>query len=213
MGFEASATQKEDGSWSVTMGGKTYTVQADSKEAAMAKVKSKMSGGGMNGGAEKKSDMAEVLGFSENFTDDQVIAEVSNLRNNQFSDEDRVALESLKYKDRVMYYMEVVNDYTVIPGTTKEKAEKLAAIEFAEGEYGVQERTSEWDAFQTAVDSAKVTDVLLAARPDENGSGPATQKIKAYAAANSVSEAVAVAHFAMNDIATFTEYDTEQTPA
>ena len=209
MGFEASATQKEDGSWSVTMGGKTYTVQADSKEAAMAKVKAKMSGGG----EEKKSDMAEVLGFSENLTDEQVIDEVSNLRNNQFSDEDRVALESLKYKDRVMYYMEVVNDYTVIPGTTKEKAEKLAAIEFAEGEYGVQERTSEWDAFQTAVDSAKVTDVLLAARPDENGSGPATQKIKAYAAANSVSEAVAVAHFAMNDIATFTEYDTEQTPA
>ena len=127
------------------------------------------------------------------------------MQTNQFTENDRNALEALRYKDRVSHFMEEAKDLTVAPGTLTERATKLATIEADQGEQAATERLAEWQTFQDAATAAGVTQALLwplrsfgccrrSCYPED---------LVEYAKENKVTEQQAVVYFAENDMPTF----------
>ena len=125
--------------------------------------------------------IALALGLSEGATDEQVIETITEMQTNQFTENDRNALEALRYKDRVSHFMEEAKDLTVAPGTLTERATKLATIEADQGAQAATERLAEWQTFQDAATAAGVTQALLSPQKSDEAGGPATQKIVEYA--------------------------------
>jgi len=210
----ATASKNEDGSWTVKYEGKSTTVQADSMADAIKKGKAKLMGnGGSGGGREMSESILQALNLNSDADEDDILAAIQTLQSSQFSEDDRSDFEAMKFRDRVMYYMEQVAPLTVIQGTQREKAEKLAHLEFTMGEEAVVERFREWESFQEASDQAGVTTRMLASNTsDDLSEKPAHKKVKEYAEKNNVSEQVALAHFADNDLSVFVEYDREAQP-
>lgn len=130
-----------------------------------------------------------------------------------FSEEDRMALNEWKLTSKILDYTEQVEGLVVIPGTVKDKATKLANLEINMGEEAAKERLAEWKQLNSAIDSAGVTKTLLAtysegtgdARPD----GDATAKVKKYAEDNKVTEKQALAQLSAGDATLFKSYYTE----
>jgi hypothetical protein len=170
--------------------------------------------------AEKESNMSDfsgevtqALGLRSNASAGEVISAISAIQASQFSSEERDALATLHQERMVSQYMEHTEGLTVIPGTTRERAEKLANME----EEDAVDRLREWRAFQESTEKAGVTQTLLQSGTRDNViSGPATKQFAEYSEKlvkddDTVEDAnVALARMAINDPEAFGAYHAEQ---
>tara|TARA_R110000824_G_scaffold11293_2_gene49314 strand:- start:4664 stop:5455 length:792 start_codon:yes stop_codon:yes gene_type:complete len=157
------------------------------------------------------SQISGALGLSATASTYDVVQAIAALRASSFSEEERSALQSLQREQRVSHFMEQVTPLDTIPGTTREKAEKLVEVEAKLGSHDANLRLNEWKAYQQNAEQAGVTQSLLRAH-SESGTvegGPAEAKIRNFAEDKGVSFNTALAQMAVSDASIVTEYRSE----
>ena len=157
------------------------------------------------------NDISSALGLPTTASTEDVVQAIAALRASSFSEEERTALHSLQREQRVSHFMEQVTPLDVIPGTPRDKAEKLTDLETQVSPFEAETRLGEWKAYQQTAEQAGVTQSLLRAHSegDSVGGGPTETKIKHYAEEKGVSFNTALAQMAVSDASIVSEYRTE----
>lgn len=155
--------------------------------------------------------MLKELGLTESASEAQVVQAIQALKAGQFSETERQTLQDLKNERRISNFMEQTTKLDVVPGSAREKAERLLKLEDILGKDASNQQLKDWQAFSESIEAAGVTKTLLSAysEKDDSAPGKAEAKIRKYAEDNKVTFQKALAHFATSDLATFSEYNKE----
>lgn len=159
-------------------------------------------------------DIPSALGLPATASTQDVVQAIAALRASSFSEEERSALRSLQREQRVSHYTEQVASLDVIPGSSREKAEKLVELESKLGPTEAMSRLNEWSAYQQSAEQAGVTQSLLRAHSESDSvhqNGPAEAKINKYAEDKGITFNTALAQMAVSDASIVSEYRTEIT--
>ena len=166
------------------------------------------------GGIMLDSAIPSALGLPVTASTPDVVRAIEALRASSFSEEERETLASLQREQRISYYTEQVASLDVIPGTSREKAEKLTDLEFAVTPYEAESRLNEWKAYAANAEQAGVTQSLLRAHSEGgtvNDSGPVQGKISEYAEDMGVDFNTALSQMAITDASIVSDYRQEIT--
>ena len=165
--------------------------------------------------AEESPDMngqiPGALGLPATASTQDVVQAIAALRASSFSEEERTALHSLHREQRVSHFMEQVTPLDVIPGSVRDKAEKLVDVENKLSTHEANLRLNEWKAYQQSAEQAGVTQSLLRAHSEGSTieNGPAEGKIKKFAEDKGINFNTALAQMAVSDASIVTEYRSE----
>ena len=136
--------------------------------------------------------------------DIELPAEITNyikqLEENQITSDERELLQTLGTERNTSMFSEQVKDFSYVPGTIQDKAEKLDSLFSAFGEDAVKSQLDEWGETQRRYDALNPEEHILAARNaahfEENvdaESMPATAKVIAHAKEHKLSPEQALA--------------------
>ena len=160
------------------------------------------------------SAIPDALGLPVTASTPDVVRAIEALRASSFSEEERETLASLQREQRISYYTEQVASLDVIPGTPREKAEKLTNLEFAVTPYEAESRLNEWKAYAANAEQAGVTQSLLRAHSESgtiDEAGPVQGKINKYAEDKGVDFNTALSQMAISDASIVSDYRQEIT--